>query len=129
MRGLPLRLAILNIGDLVGRDPRPYILPIGRILRLIRTIGRGGEIEPEVSLHIVARYALPKCVKNSQRALRAGVSSISGLAIPRRRGFYIPRKGLARAVPVERGQMNLANDETLIRCLPIPCLLYTSRCV
>jgi len=100
MLRLPRSYAILNSFKLVGRDARAHILPIRNILVLTWTLDRRGKIEPVISLNITARHALSQCVQHAQRPLRARVTLLGGLAIPRRSLIYITRKQLTAAIAI-----------------------------
>src|SRR5208337_1489429 len=95
VRGNPRGRAVLNLFKLIGGDVDSYQLAVGGVLLLIGPFDGGGQVEPEVGLHIAVGNALPDGVEHAERGLRGHVTLLSGLAIPLRGLRHVAGKALA----------------------------------
>src|SRR5271157_423463 len=125
VRGNPRGHTVLNLFKLIGGDVDSDHLAVGSVFFLIGSFDGGGQVKPEVGLHIVVGNALPDGVEDAERCLRGDVTLLSGLAIPLRGLRHVAGKALA-AVAIEHGEMHLAGNGSPIGGLAVPlcrCLI------
>src|ERR1039458_6764021 len=119
MSSLPSSLAILNRSQFVRGNMHSDHLPVGCVLRLLRSLYRSGQIQPVVGLHVVLLNPLAHRVERAHRTLRGHVSLFRGLLVPRRSLRHIARKSLA-PIAIERCQVELSANVALVCRFLVP---------
>src|ERR1039458_7528728 len=119
MSSLPSSLAILNRSQFVRGNMHSDHLPVGCVLRLLRSLYRSGQIQPVVGLHVDLLNPLAHRVELAHRTLRGHVSLFRGLLVPRRSLRHIARKSLA-PIAIERCQVELSANVALVCRFLVP---------